>query len=124
VDNRRRSLNLSSYFSSPPRARTEFSRESGLPTPSPRPISLISPPRVNIPRNTSDSGERTDATIRRRPTASVIGEKVYATDIEEDVRSTTLGRSATNPQRRSMGGNMEIRRHASIKDRYGNGRDE
>jgi hypothetical protein len=123
VDNRRRSLNLSSYFSSPPRARTEFSRDSGLPTPPSRPVSLISPPRVNIPRNTSDSGERTDATIRRRPTASVVGEKSYATDIEEDLRST-LGRSATNPQRRSMGGNMEIRRHASIKNRYGNGRDE
>jgi hypothetical protein len=124
IDNRRRSLNLSTYFSSPPRARTEFSRESSLPMPSSRPASLISPPRVNVPRNTSDSGDRTDATIRRRPTASIAGDKVYATDIEEDLRSTTLGRSATNPHRRSMGGNMELRRHSSIKDRYANSRDD
>lgn len=108
------------FFSSPPRTtRTEV---SGLPTPPSRPVSLISPPRVNVQRN-SDSGERTDETvrtetIRRRPTlGSVPGEKVYHSDLEE-VRSTTLGR--TNSARRGLAGS-EIRRTGSITRRTGNG---
>ena len=47
AENRRRSLNMSTYFSSPPRTRTEFSRDSAG-TPPNRPVSLISPPRVNV----------------------------------------------------------------------------
>jgi hypothetical protein len=117
---RRRSLNMSTYFSSPPRTRTEFSTSSqtSLPTPpaNQRPVSLISPPRVNV-------AATRDSTIRRnRPTASVISaEKRYATDIDDDVRSsTTLGRSAS--ARRSMAGTG---RHASItQTRYGSGRED
>lgn len=114
AEDRRRQL-----FSSPPKTRTEF---SGLPTPPSRPVSLISPPRVNVQRN-SDSGERTDETvrtetIRRRPTlGSVPGEKVYHSDLEE-VRSSTLGR--TNSARRSLAGS-DIRRTGSVTRRMGNG---
>jgi hypothetical protein len=122
TNDRRRSLNMPTYFSSPPRTRTEF---SALPTPPNRPVSLISPPRVNVAASakpTTNSADRHDSTIRRRPTASIVGtEKHYATDIDDDVRSTTLGRSAS--ARRSMAG--DVRRHASItQTRYGSGRED
>lgn len=108
-DDRRRT-----YFSSPPRARTDF---SGLPTPPSRPVSMISPPRVNIQQRNSDSGERTDAsvtTIRKRGTnASLLGEKNYHSDLDE-VRGATLGRAATLGGRRSLGGSGEVRRTGSV----------
>ena len=120
-EDRRRSLNMSTYFSSPPRTRTEFSRDSGLPTPPNRPVSLISPPRINVAATQSTTGRR-DSTIRRRPAGSVVGEKMYATDIDDDVRSTTLGRSLST--KKSTAGN-DVRRHASItQTRYGSGRED
>lgn len=106
-DDRRRSLNLPAYFSSPPRARTEFSRESGLPTPS-RPVSFISPPRVNVGAN---SLERRDSTIRRRPKNNA--DKPYVTDADDD-RSSILARS--NTDRRSLVGS-DIRRNESLRTR-------
>lgn len=119
-ENRRRSLNLASYFSSPPRARTEFTRESGLPAPtSTRPVSLISPPRVNVATN--GSAERRDTTMKRRAAGSLAGEPTWEPDID-DVRSSTLTRSLSN--RQSIGAATEIRRHASITRRYGSGRED
>ena len=113
-ESRRRSLNMSTYFSSPPRTRTEFSRDSGLSAPPNRPVSLISPPRVNV--------AATQSTVRRRPAGSVVGEKMYATDIDDEVRSTTLGRSASI--RKSVAAS-DGRRHASItQTRYGSGRED
>lgn len=119
AENRRRSLNMPTYFSSPPRTRTEF---SGLPTPPNRPVSLISPPRVNVAaQSTTKVPDRRDSTIRRRPAPSILGEEHYATDIDVDVRSTTLGRSAS--ARRSTA--ADARRHASItQTRYGSGRED
>ena len=117
-DSRRRSLNLQSYFNSPPRTRTsELSRESGLPTPPKRPVSLISPPRVNV-ASTFNSADRRDATIRRRgQTGSVVNvEKPYETDIDE------LGRVST--ARRSIGMASDLRRNASLSRKYGSGREE
>jgi len=120
-ENRRRSLNMSTYFSSPPRTRTEFSRDSGLGTPPNRPVSMISPPRVNVAA-TQSTTDRRDSTIRRRPAGSVVGEKMSATDIDDDVRSTTLGRSAST--RKSMAAS-DVRRHATItQTRYGSGRED
>lgn len=110
ADSRRRSLNLVSYFNSPPRTRaTELSRESGLPTPPKRPVSLISPPRVNV-ASTFSSAERRDSTIRRRGLGgSVVGvEKPYETDIDE------LGRV-----RRNIGVASDLRRNASLSRKYG-----
>lgn len=122
-EDRRRSLTLATYFNSPPRARTEFSRESGLPAPTTRPVSLISPPRVNVARSTNNSVERRDSTIRRRPTASVVGEKQYATDVDDDIRSTALGRSNSNRRSVVVGG--DLRRQAGITQaRYGSGRED
>jgi hypothetical protein len=80
---------------------------------------LISPPRVNVGQNSpfNNNSDRRDGTIRRRPAASVIGaEKHYATDIDDDVRSTTLGRSASN--RRSVVGTGDLRRNGSVTARY------
>jgi hypothetical protein len=120
LDNRRRSLNTSTYFSSPPRNRTENSRDSSFPTPPNRPVSLISPPRVNVAATQSPT-DRRDSTVRRRPAGSVVGEKMYATDNDDDIRSTTLGQSALT--RKSMAAND--RRHASItQTRYGSGRED
>ena len=119
MTDRRRSLNLPSYLASPPRTRMDYSQNSGLPTPPSRPVSLISPPRVNVGQNSPlNNSDRRDGTIRRRPAPSVIGaDKHYATDIDDiDVRSTTLGRSASN--RRSMVGTGDLRRNGSITARY------
>jgi len=118
MSDRRRSLNLPSYLASPPRTRTEYSRDSGLATPPSRPVSLISPPRVNVGQNSPlTNSDRRDGTIRRRPAASIVGaEKLYATDIDDDVRSTTLGRSTSN--RRSIVGTGDLRRNGSITARY------
>ena len=118
MTDRRRSLNLPSYLSSPPRTRTEYVRDSGLPTPPSRPVSLISPPRVNVGQNSPlNNSDRRDGTIRRRAVASVVGaEKLYATDIDDDVRSTTLERSAS--KRRSIVGTGDLRRNGSVTARY------
>lgn len=61
----------------------------------------------------SSSGERTSGTIRRR---QGLNEKAYAsTDIDEDIRSTTLARSNTIPNKRNMAD--DIRRNSSISSR-------
>lgn len=118
-DPRRRSLNLQTYFSSPPRGgHSEYSSPSGIPTP-PRPLSFISPPRVNAQSSASSSGERTSGTIRRR---QGLNEKVYAsTDVDEDVRSTTLGRTTSVRRIAATNAGGDLRRNSSISSRrYGN----
>jgi hypothetical protein len=116
-DPRRRSLQT--YFSSPPR-QGDYLPQSGIPTPQ-RPMSFISPPRVNVANSaTSSSGDRTTGTVRRRQTG--VPEKYVATEEdEEEVRSTTtLSRSNTNPNRRTL----DLRRHESIQRRYARQRDD
>jgi hypothetical protein len=94
-EDRRRSLNLQTYFSSPPQPQRTYVRDSP---------SMISPPRVNVANSTvSSAGERRDATIRRRPAGSVAGERY---DDDGLVR-------AANPNRRSMG-SADVRRHNSL----------